>query len=103
MIGAIYLDSNIMSAKKVIMDTIWAHREQAWKSVNFKGRLIELCHVKQMENPKFLVSNVSGPEHKKLFEVNVKIGKDFYPSGIGSNKKTAEQQAAQLAIDSLGA
>ena len=103
LIGAIYLDSNIISAKKVIMDTIWAHKEQAWKSVNYKGRLIELCHVKQMENPKFLVSNVSGPEHKKLFEVKVKIGKDFYPSGIGSNKKTAEQQAAQLAIDSLGA
>ena len=102
LIGAIYLDSNIISAKRVIMDTIWAHREQAWKSVNYKGRLIELCHVKQMENPKFLVSNVSGPEHKKLFEVKVKIGKDFYPSGIGSNKKTAEQQAAQLAIDSLG-
>ena len=101
LIGAIYLDSNIMSAKTVIMDTIWAHREQAWKSVNYKGRLIELCHVKQIENPKFLVSNVSGPEHKKLFEVKVKIGKDFYPSGIGSNKKTAEQQAAQLAIDSL--
>ena len=101
LIGAIYLDSNIMSAKTVIMDTIWAHREQAWKSVNYKGRLIELCHLKQIENPKFLVSNVSGPEHKKLFEVKVKIGKDFYPSGIGSNKKTAEQQAAQLAIDSL--
>jgi len=31
----------------------------------------------------------------------VKIGKDYYPSGIGSNKKTAEQQAAQLAIDSI--
>ena len=54
-----------------------------------------------MENPKFLVSNVSGPEHKKLFEVKVKIGNNFYPSGIGSNKKTAEQHAAQLAIDSI--
>ena len=54
-----------------------------------------------MDNPRFLVSNVSGPEHKKLFEVKVKIGNNFYPSGIGSNKKIAVQHAAQLAIDSI--
>ena len=100
LVGAIYLDGGLENAKKVIINTIWAHREHAWEAVNFKGKLIELCHIKQMENPKFLVSNVSGPEHKKLFEVTVKIGNDIYPSGIGSNKKTAEQQAAQLAIDS---
>tara|TARA_B100001287_G_scaffold46947_1_gene35987 strand:- start:989 stop:1708 length:720 start_codon:yes stop_codon:yes gene_type:complete len=101
LIGAIYLDDGLKSAKKVILSTIWSHRELAWESVNFKGKLIELCHTKQMDNPKFLVSNVSGPEHKKLFEVKVKIGSDYYPSGIGSNKKTAEQHAAQLAIDSI--
>mgnify|MGYP001212223948 FL=1 len=101
LIGAIYLDGGIKSAKKVIISTVWSHRELAWESVNYKGKLIELCHLKHMENPKFLVSNVSGPEHKKLFEVKVKIGNDYYPSGIGSNKKTAEQQAAQLAIDSI--
>lgn len=101
LIGAIYLDDGLKSAKKVILSTIWSHRELAWESVNFKGKLIELCHTKQIDNPKFLVSNVSGPEHKKLFEVKVKIGNNFYPSGIGSNKKIAEQQAAQLAIDSI--
>ena len=101
LVGAIYLDGGLENAKKVIINTIWAHREHAWESVNSKGKMIELCHIKQMENPKFLVSNVSGPEHKKLFEVTVKIGNDIYPSGIGSNKKTAEQQAAQLAIDSI--
>lgn len=101
LIGAIYLDDGLKSAKKVILSTIWSHRELAWESVNFKGKLIELCHTKQMDNPIFLVSNVSGPEHKKLFEVKVKIGNNYYPSGIGSNKKTAEQQAAQLAIDSI--
>ena len=101
LIGAIYLDGGIKSAKKVILSTVWSHRELAWESVNYKGKLIELCHTKHMDNPKFLVSNVSGPEHKKLFEVKVKIGNNFYPSGIGSNKKTAEQHAAQLAIDSI--
>ena len=101
LIGAIYLDGGIKSAKKVILSTVWSHREIAWESVNYKGKLIELCHKKNMENTKFLVSTVSVPENKKLFEVKVKIGNNFYPSGIGSNKKTAEQHAAQLAIDSI--
>ena len=66
-----------------------------------KGHLIEFCHIKQLPNPKFLITDVSGPDHQKLFEVHVKIGENVYPSGIGSNKKAAEQNAAQNAIDIL--
>lgn len=101
LIGAIFLDSGIIQTKKLILNTIWKHRHQAWKSVNYKGNLIELCHSLQVENPKFLVSHISGPDHQKLFEIQVKIGKKVYPSGIGSDKKSAEQQAAQFAIDFL--
>ena len=54
-----------------------------------------------MPNPKFLITDGSGPDHQKLFEVHVKIGENVYPSGIGSNKKAAEQNAAQNAIDIL--
>ena len=101
LIGAIYLDKGIEPAKKIILKTIWINRQEAWKSVNHKGHLIEFCHIKQLPNPKFLISDVSGPDHQKLFEVHVKIGENVYPSGIGSNKKAAEQNAAQNAIDIL--
>ncbi|MEE8336138.1 MAG: ribonuclease III [Candidatus Neomarinimicrobiota bacterium] len=101
LIGAIFLDSGIIQTKKLILNTIWKHRHQAWKSVNYKGNLIELCHSLQKENPKFLVSHISGPDHQKLFEIQVKIGKKVFPSGVGSDKKSAEQQAAQFAIDFL--
>lgn len=101
LIGAIFLDGGIEPAKKVILDTIWTHRREAWKSVNYKGQLIEICHMKQLPNPKFLVSDVSGPDHQKLFEVHVNIGGVIYPSGIGTNKKAAEQHAAQYAMDAL--
>ena len=63
--------------------------------------MIELCHIKQLANPKFLISDVSGPDHQKLFEVHVKIGENNYPSGIGTNKKDAEQNAAKNAMDIL--
>ena len=101
LIGAIYLDKGIEPAKKLILKTIWTNRQEAWKSVNHKGHLIEFCHIKQLPNPKFLITDVSGPDHQKLFEVHVKIGENVYPSGIGSNKKAAEQNAAQNAIDIL--
>ena len=101
LVGAIYLDGGIEPAKQIILNSIWTHRHEAWKSVNYKGQLIELCHMKQIGNPKFLVSNVSGPDHQKLFEVHVKIGDEIYPSGIGTNKKSAEQHAAQHAMEVL--
>jgi len=101
LVGAIYLDGGIEPAKQLILNSIWNHRHEAWKSVNYKGQLIELCHMNEIENPKFLVSNVSGPDHQKLFEVHVKIGDEIFPSGIGTNKKSAEQHAAQNAMEVL--
>ena len=101
LVGAIYLDGGIEPAKQLILNSIWTHRHEAWKSVNYKGQLIELCHMKQIDNPKFLVSNVSGPDHQKLFEVHVKIGDEIFPSGIGTNKKSAEMHAAQHAMEVL--
>ena len=101
LVGAMYLDGGIKPAKQLILNSIWTHRHEAWKSVNYKGQLIELCHMNQIDNPKFLVSNVSGPDHQKLFEVHVKIGDEIFPSGIGTNKKSAEQHAAQHAMEVL--
>ena len=103
LIGAMYLDGGIEPCRRLILDTIWAHKEEAWKSTNYKGKLIEYCHSHEIENPVFLVKDISGPDHQKTFEIQVKIGSKTYESGLGTNKKTAEQTAAQLALDELGA
>ncbi len=101
LIGAIYMDGGLDPCRRLVVDTVWRHRHQAWKSTNYKGRLIEYCHSRHLENPKFNIAAVTGPEHQKMFEVHVKIGDRSFPSGIGSNKKGAEQDAAQLAIEQL--
>ena len=103
LIGAMYLDGGIEPCRRLILDTIWAHKEEAWKSTNYKGKLIEYCHSHEIENPVFLVKDISGPDHQKTFEIQVKIGSKTYESGLGTNKKTAEQTAAQLALEKLGA
>ena len=101
LIGAVFLDGGLSPARSLILKTIWMNRQEAWKAVNYKGQLIELCHILNIGNPRFLVTNVSGPDHQKLFEVHVKIKEDQYPSGIGTNKKAAEQSAAQYALEAL--
>ena len=103
LIGAIYLDGGIEPCRKLILETVWTYRHEAWKSTNYKGKLIEFCHSKNIENPLFLVKDISGPDHQRTFEIQVKIGKEKYSSGTGTNKKTAEQIAAKLALEELGA
>tara|TARA_B100000886_G_C20352536_1_gene461526 strand:- start:285 stop:1004 length:720 start_codon:yes stop_codon:yes gene_type:complete len=103
LIGALYLDGGIMPCKVLILNTVWEHRNEGWKSTNYKGKLIEFCHLKNFENPIFKLKDKFGPDHERTFEIQVIIGKRIYSSGFGSNKKTAEQVAAQHALEELGA
>ena len=103
LIGAIYLDGGIEPCRKLILETVWTYRHEAWKTTNFKGKLIEYCHSKNIENPLFLVKDISGPDHQRTFEIQVKIGMKKFSSGMGTNKKTAEQTAAKLALEEMGA
>ena len=103
LIGAIYLDGGIEPCRKLILETVWTYRHEAWKTTNYKGKLIEYCHSKNIENPLFLVKDITGPDHQRTFEIQVKVGSRKYPSGMGTNKKTAEQTAAKLALEEMGA
>ena len=103
LIGAIYLDGGIEPCRKLILETVWTYRHEAWKTTNYKGKLIEYCHSKNIENPLFLIKDITGPDHQRTFEIQVKVGSRKYSSGMGTNKKTAEQTAAKLALEEMGA
>ena len=103
LIGAIYLDGGIEPCRKLILETVWTYRHEAWKTTNYKGKLIEYCHSKNIENPIFLIKDITGPDHQRTFEIQVKVGSKKYSSGMGTNKKTAEQTAAKLALEEMGA
>ena len=53
--------------------------------------------------PKGTKKDISGPDHQRTFEIQVKIGMKKFSSGMGTNKKTAEQTAAKLALEEMGA
>jgi ribonuclease-3 len=103
LIGALFLDGGLEPCRQLILNTVWTHREEAWLTTNYKGRLIEYCHSHSIGNPRFKITSVTGPEHQKIFEVHVKIGDHTFPAGLGTNKKAAEQAAAQNALEMLQA
>ena len=101
LIGAIYLDGGIKPAKKMIINTIWKYREEAWKAINYKGQLIEYCHSNNLLTPQFNIVESQGPEHEKTFIVKVVISPKQSWEGVGSTKKSAEQDGAQRAMNFL--
>ncbi len=100
-VGAIYLDEGMSPCEQFIKTHLWNHRHKSWKTTNYKGMLIEYCHSSHLETPQFITTKIEGPEHEKIFEVKVKIGNQHFPSGIGTNKKAAEQEAAFLTLSML--
>ena len=67
------------------------------------GRIIlgTYCHSNNLPTPQFTIVDSRGPEHEKTFIIKVAISSDKSWRGIGSTKKSAEQDGAQRAIDFL--
>ena len=101
LIGAVYLDGGLRQCSDLVHKMIWSHREEAWKTTNYKGRLIEYCHSNSFDSPEFHTTNISGPDHDKIYEIHVQIGDKIFPTAIESNKKAAEQNAASNALTTL--
>jgi ribonuclease-3 len=101
LIGAIYLDGGMRSVEQFIRSELLQRYQDDTKFENYKGQLIEFCHHKGLGNPRFHLLDTQGPEHDKQFEVQVRIGSRTFESAQANNKKAAEQEAAELAMDVL--
>ena len=54
------------------------------------------------ENPSYTLLKEEGPNHNKVFTIEVLVDNISYGIGEGKNKKTAEQNAAQDALVKIG-
>ena len=61
----------------------------------------ELVQSKGYKPPKYLLANKTGPAHKPLFEINVKVNDVFIATGLGEKKLNSEQDSATKAIEIL--
>lgn len=99
-IGAIYLDSGLDEAYKFIIE----HMESEMNACNisdYKSQLQEYTQVKIKKIPVYRVVDEIGPEHEKIFDVELLIDNVVCGRGKGRSKKQAEQLAAQMALEKI--
>lgn len=100
-IGAIFLDSGYEAAKEFINEEIFIKLDIKWLDEydeNHKSKLLEFAQANTNYIPEYKVMNEEGPEHNKLFTVDVYIDGQLLGTGEGKSKKQAEQQAAKNAL-----
>jgi len=104
LLGAIYLDSGLQKAKKIISSFIKEEIELIIKGKHeedYKTLLQEISQKKMKCLPEYYLIKEKGPDHKKTFCIEVKLKEITYGTGTGDNKKKAEQDAAREALKKL--
>jgi|TARA_B100000795_G_scaffold124759_1_gene93079 ribonuclease-3 len=102
LLGAIYLDKGLKVTEKIILNLWKTHiNASIITQIDAKTRLQEhsLKIFKQLPIYR-LVSN-TGPRHKPLFKVDVKLKNTKFFTANGKSKKEAEQNAATLCLESI--
>ncbi len=97
-IGAIYLDGGMESAKKFIYRFVLSDLENKQLFYDSKSNLQELIQGKLKKDFHYELLVENGPEHDKSFEVEVFMEHESLGKGTGRTKKAAEQQAAYHAL-----
>ncbi len=104
LIGACYLDGGYDS----VFYWLEIHLENKINNLDlnlhfatdYKTRLQEWAQQKEKTTPYYEVLSETGPDHEKIFLVEVRLGNRVLGTGRGKNKKSAEQEAARLYIES---
>lgn len=103
-IGAIYLDGGLDTVVMFINDKLFAQCDEivaAEHNKNFKSMLLEYSQSKNMGLPQYIVKHEEGPDHDKVFTIEVLINNQVLGMGKGNSKKRAEQMSAKNALKKL--
>jgi ribonuclease-3 len=68
---------------------------------NFKSALQELAQARKLPHPKYVLIREKGPEHAKVFTVEVRVGVEWTSQAEGRTKKAAAQRAARGVYERL--
>ena len=102
LIGAIYLDKGLNAVEKIILELWSKHiKKSVVTQIDAKTKLQELALKKFKKLPLYKLISNTGPRHKPLFEVGVKLPNSKYFVSIGKSKKDAEQNAALKCLQNL--
>ena len=106
LIAAIHLDGGIEAAKTMVKQRVLdvlpePGNAESIDLLNFKGALLEKTQELGLPEPSYETVGSFGPEHAKVFTVEVLVGDHLKARAEGSSKKAASQYAAQTLLDRL--
>jgi len=95
LIGAIYLEKGLDYVEKVILN-LWKDdiKKSVITQIDAKTKLQEISLKNFKKLPVYKLISNTGPRHKPLFKVGVKLPNTKYFFSTGKSKKDAEQNAA---------
>lgn len=105
LIAAVYIDGGLEPAREFIIPRFEDAIESIVKKENFKdykSRLQEYVQKDGSSSIRYETVAEEGPDHDKVFFVNVWVNSSLSGEGRGKSKKEAEQEAARAALVSLG-
>jgi ribonuclease-3 len=103
-IGALFLDRGMDEVKKFVyplLEEAAIEIIENHKNEDPKSKLQEWAQANGYIPPKYSTTNVNGPDHAKIFEVEVKINNKVLGSGSAKSKQSAEKIAAQNALNQI--
>ena len=100
LIGAIYLEKGFNITEKIILE-LWREKikKSAITQIDAKTKLQEFSLKKFKKLPVYKTISNTGPRHKPMFKVAVKLANTNFFNGVGKSKKEAEQSAALLCLE----
>jgi len=106
LIAALYLDAGLEAAKQFIENRVIgpmstnADGSDA-EVTDYKSALQEMAQALKLPPPRYVIVAEEGPEHSKMFTVEVRLGKEWVSQAQGMSKKSAGQKAAQQILQQL--
>ena len=102
LIGALYLDKGLNITEKIILN-LWKNhiKKSVVTQIDAKTKLQELVLKNFKKLPIYKLISNTGPRHKPLFKVGVKLPNTKYFIAVGKSKKDAEQNAAIECLKSI--
>ncbi|HYL09759.1 MAG TPA: putative dsRNA-binding protein, partial [Candidatus Acidoferrales bacterium] len=104
-VGALYLDGGLEPARRFLKRWLFEPAMQQgseWLGqADYKSGLQEFLQARGKAPANYRIRSECGPEHRKVFCVEVSVDGRTIASAEGSSKKEAEQAAARLALEDL--
>jgi ribonuclease-3 len=100
-LGAVFLDGGFEVARNVILGLIRDKLDEIVEGTNLgdvKGTLQEILQAANQPNPCYRLVGEEGPDHAKIFEVEITVDGRPLAKGRGRSKKEAEKDAALQAL-----